>query len=352
MAEDGSWTRRALGAALGSGLAAACAPVSPLRGPPIVSVNMLQTGTLAPPATGTLVPPAKPTGDGGARLETAFDQALRMTVPVYLNGAGPFGFVVDTGANRSVVSREIAKAHGLPDAGTTDVHGIAGVEPAELALVRRFRVGSVTSYDLRLPALSRAKLGADGLLGVDVLKSRRIRLDFLDNQFEIVGSSAGGAEIGRDAATRIPDSSEAVRVPAQYRFGQLVIVDAEVGGVRVAAFIDSGSQVTVGNRALRDAVIRVKPEFGVRLAPIPLISATGQTAEGEFAPLPPVRLGGLAVTDILGVFANLHIFDLWKLNDRPAILIGIDVLRHFNDVSLDFGRRQVIFTPMTGRARR
>jgi hypothetical protein len=103
--------------------------------------------------------------------------------------------------------------------------------------------------------------------------------------------------------------------------------------------------VTVGNRALRDAVVRATPDFGVRLAPVPLISATGQTAMGEFAPLPTLRLGGMAVNQVIGIFAALHIFDLWKLADRPAILIGVDVLRHFHDVTLDFGRKQVIFTP-------
>jgi len=55
---------------------------------------------------------------------------------------------------------------------------------------------------------------------------------------------------------------------------------------------------------------------------------------------------------VMGIFAELHIFNLWKLNDRPAILIGIDVLRHFQGVTLDFGRRQVIFIPPPPSQRR
>jgi hypothetical protein len=327
------WTRRDLAAALGPGLLAACAPTRPL-----VSVNLLDTPAPAPT-------PQAPEPDAGAQLESAFDEARRMTVPVRLNNAGPFQFVVDTGANRSVVAREVAGVCGLPSAGQAPVHGIAGVQPADLVAVRRFSVGSVVSARLQLPMLPHAQLGADGLMGVDVLKNRRVVLDFIANRFE-VAASGSGIEIGRERATRIPDRGDSVQVPAQNRFGQLVIVDAEVGGVRVNAFIDSGSQVTVGNRALRDAVIHERPEFGPRLAPVPLISATGQTARGEFAPLPTVRLGGLAVNQILGIFADLHVFELWKLDDRPSILIGIDVLRHFADVTLDFGRRQVVFRPL------
>ncbi|HEY8617150.1 aspartyl protease family protein [Phenylobacterium sp.] len=325
-----AWTRRGLAAAVGPGLLAACASL-PRAEPPVVSINLLDAEPPPGPPDATL-------------LETAFDEARRMTVPVYIDRKGPYAFVVDTGANRTVVSRELAGACSLPSAGQAAVHGIAGVEPADLARVGRLRVGSVMSAGLDLPVLPRTRLGADGLLGVDVFKNRRVRMDFGQNRFEI-SPSGKGVEIGKRTDTRIRDVAGPVTVPAQHRFGQLVILDAEVGGVKVSAFIDSGSQVTVGNRALREAAVRARPELAVRLAPVPLISATGQTARGEFAPLPVVRLGGLAIHQVMGVFADLHIFDLWRLADRPALLVGVDVLRHFDDVTLDFGRKQVVFRP-------
>lgn len=326
------WSRRGLAAALAPAVLSACAMAQRRS---LISVNLLDTEPQPKP-------PALP--DAAARLEAAFDDAKRMVVPVYINGHGPFGFVVDTGANRSVVATEVAALCNLPSAGQAEVHGIAGAEPANLAAVRRLGVGDVVSSGLQLPVAPRAHLGADGLLGVDVLHGRRMSLDFAQNRFEISNSGAG-TEFGRDFNSRIPSHVDPIRVGASYRYGQLVILDAQVGEVPVSAFLDSGSQVTVGNRALRDAVVRATPDFGVRLAPVPLISATGQTAMGEFAPLPTLRLGGMAVNQVIGIFAALHIFDLWKLADRPAILIGVDVLRHFHDVTLDFGRKQVIFTP-------
>lgn len=51
----------------------------------------------------------------------------------------------------------------------------------------------------------------------------------------------------------------------------------------------------------------------------------------------------MALNNIRTAFAPLHIFSLWGLNDRPAMLVGIDILRHFDEVSLDFGRREVTF---------
>lgn len=320
-------SRRTAALGLAAGGLAVQAGARP-RPEPVLSINLAQP---APP------PPGEAT-----RLETAFDEALRMTVPVHVDNRGPFGFVVDTGANRTVVAIETAARCGLADDGSAPVHGIAGVQPAPLVKVQRLRVGSVQSRGLSLPTLPRDSLGADGLLGIDVLKGRRIELNFRDNTFQIDPSQSGAA-IGRGHDTRIPDPSEGVVVPAQYRSGQLVIFDADVDGIPVRAFLDSGAQITCGNEALRTALIARNPAYADRLAPTHLISATGQTSDATLALLPKMRLGGIGLNSIRAAFAPLHIFDLWSLNDRPAMLVGVDVLRNFDAVTLDFGARLVTF---------
>src|SRR3569623_838600 len=117
MAAEG-WSRRGLAAALGPALLSACAPG---RGRRVISVNLLDTEPKPKP-------PAGP--DAVARLEAAFDDAKRMVVPVYINGHGPFGFEVDTGANRSVVATEVAALCSLPSAGKAAAPGNDGVVPA------------------------------------------------------------------------------------------------------------------------------------------------------------------------------------------------------------------------------
>ena len=327
------WSRRGVLAAAGA-LAAGCQTPAPRE---LVTVNLADVAPSPIPS-----PPPLP---GGALLETAFDEALRMAIPVYLDGRGPFSFVVDTGANRSVVAQELAARIGLPSAGPMDVHSIAGVEPSPSFRIRTLRVGDVYSLDLQLPAAPTSRLGAQGLVGVDVLRNRRVTLGFAANQFVIQPSGSHGATVARAEGTRLPPmGGRTVVVPARYRFGQLIIVDAEIAGIPVIAFLDSGSQVTVGNKALREAILRADPGLAQRFIEAPLISATGQVARGEFALLPPLRLGGMLVQQISGVFADLHIFDLWGLRSQPAILIGVDVLRKFATVVLDFGRREVSFT--------
>jgi len=331
------WPRRRF---LAGSMGLSVAGCAPLLRKPLITVNLTDQG--APPVQ---------EGDAGAHLDTAFDEARRMTVPVRVNGHGPFQFVVDTGANRSVIGAEIAERLHLPAAGSTPVHGIAGVEPANLFKVAHMQVGATYAAGLELPGLAAAKLGADGLLGVDVMRNRRVTMNFIENLFEI-GASQFGAVIAPMRGSRLADPGpQVISVPARYRFGQLVIVGAEVADSPVSAFLDSGAQISVGNPALLAAILRQRPEMAARLVNVPLISATGQTADGQMARLPPLRLGGLRIASLTAVFADLHIFKLWELQDRPSILIGIDVLRQFEKVILDFGHREVIFeAPPPGRA--
>lgn len=280
-------------------------------------------------------------------LETAFDQAQRLTVPVFLNGKGPFDFVVDTGSNRCVVAAEVADYCRLPEVGQAPVHGILGAEPAVLVKADRVRVGQVVSAGLRMPKALRSRVGADGILGLDMLRGRRIVLDFRHRTFSIEGSNVG-AYVEAGPNSRLEARDRPISVPARFQSGQLVIIDAEAAGRKVTAFLDSGSQVTVANQAMRRAVLESYPELAQRLIRSELISATGQRAPADFGRLPGLRLGGLRISAPLVAFADLHIFDLWDLQARPTLLIGVDTLRRFEKVSFDFTRKLITFWPLRG----
>ncbi|HEY5106401.1 MAG TPA: retropepsin-like aspartic protease [Caulobacteraceae bacterium] len=292
-------------------------------------------------------PPSSGVGGAAALsvVRTSVDPSRRMTAPVTIDGRGPFTFVVDTGANRSVMSLELAASLGFSPGPSAMVHGIAGVEPAATVRVGRLAVGQVSSVRLGMLLLKAQALGADGILGVDVFKDRLVQLDFQNRRLFIGPSRPSPGQLDNQA-TRVarPGGDEtSLTVPARYRFGQLTVVDADAGGLPITAFLDSGSETTVGNLALRDGDARRQPALAAHLQSVQLLSATGQTAMGEIGPLPLLRLGGLKMGNLGAVFSDLHAFEIWGLSGRPAILIGMDILHHFNMVELDFGRRQVRF---------
>jgi hypothetical protein len=301
----------------------------------VVQVN-LQASALPPPVAG-----ATPDQDGAVRA--GFDAVRRMLVDVMIDAAGPYRFVVDTGANRSVLATEVAAALDLPTAGQALVHGIAGVMPSRTVQVRALTVGGLLSRRVRMPVLDGRFLGADGLLGVDVLAHRRALLNFKDQSFSLF-AGAEPVAVARTAGDRRAqaEAQDVVVVPARHRFGQLTIVDAEIGGVKLTAFLDSGAENTVGNMALHNA-LRGPGLLNERPPRVELVSATGQIAVGELSTVPPLRLGGVRLGNLTCVFADLHTFRIWDLEDRPALLIGVDVMRHFDSIELNFRERVVKF---------
>jgi len=80
-----------------------------------------------------------------------------------------------------------------------------------------------------------------------------------------------------------------------------------------------------------------------------LIGVTGDRVTAEFAVTRRLRLGGLHINDMRIAFADFHLFRYLGLEDRPAILLGMDALRLFDRVSIDFANRRVRLLPNESR---
>lgn len=261
-------------------------------------------------------------------LETSHDLYRRMTAPISLNGQGPYFFVVDTGANQTVVSREIAEALMLPAGPNRQLHGVADVEDTPTAIVQQVKVGTTIDKDVVMPVLPKDAIGADGILGIDRLRNQRLTLDFKHHQLDI----------RRSHYEELPPFTSAVR--ARQKSGQLTIVDADLAGIKISAFLDSGAEHTIGNPALLDLAVLRNPTS--KFYEVPVISVTGKTLPGKVGLLPVLRLGNVHLVDIAITFADLHVFQIWGL-DAPAVLVGMDALSVFDSVTLDFGRAEVWF---------
>jgi len=275
-----------------------------------------------------LSPPGGPGYSPPADLKTVEDIYRRMTAPIGVNGQGPFQFVVDTGANQSVISLELAAKLGLPHGPDEPLNGVAGIEFEPTTTVR-LDVGGRVQPAAVLSMLPARAIGGDGMLGLDSLEGQMLTLDF------------GGQRLRIDAPRWRSYNPEEIAVKAHRRDGQLTLVDADLAGMPLVAFLDSGAQNTIGNMALRQLAITRHPTCLMTDAPI--ISALGQTIPAEMAELPGLRVGSLRLPNWSVAFADLHTFRMWNLVDQPAILLGVDVLSRFAYVRLDFARDEVNF---------
>jgi len=297
--------------------------------PKIVRADIIEIGGSA--SRLTQIPSPQSAADGShyqppTHISAIMDIYKRMTTAVKIAGAGPYPFVADTGANQSVISTEVAAKLGLLLGPAQPLNGVAGVQltPTTQASVE---IGPRPKRQATLSVLPQAAIGAPGMLGLDLLDGAQLTLDF-SRQTLTIDDDAGRSGMGDE-----------VHLKAHRRDGQLTLVDADLAGIKVTAFLDSGAQDTIGNMALRQLAVTRYPLIPFR--PIPIISVTGQTIDAEFADLPGLRIGGLSVPNWPVAFADLHTFKLWDLVSRPAILIGVDILSRFETVCLDFRRDEV-----------
>jgi Aspartyl protease len=261
-------------------------------------------------------------------LKAVFDLYRRMTAPVRVNGRGPYPFVIDTGANQSVIADSLAVELGLKAGSPELLHSATGAEMAPTTAAR-LDIGDRREEDVILSVLPQASLGGLGMLGVDRLAGQRLTLDFARRRIVIEPS-------GR--AWRDPGD---VVLKTQRRDGQLTLVDAELAGAPITAFLDSGAESTIGNLALKAVAAAQHPAATWIEAPV--LSVTGQIMQAEMAGVPGLRIGGLHLPAWPVAFADLHTFALWGLTARPALMIGVDILSRFSAVSLDFARDEVRF---------
>jgi hypothetical protein len=258
---------------------------------------------------------------------TRRDAIGRIWAPVYINGRGPFRLVLDTGASHSGVTAMVALALGIPTDQSPPVilRGVTGSATVPTIRVDTLSVGDVAVDSPLLPIVPDAMGGAEGILGSEGLANKRIFIDFRHDRITITYSRGERA------------GSDFVRIPFRSLRGQLIVVDARVGQVRVKAIIDTGGQTTVANLALRNALGHRKG----RGKPDQIIGATMVAEDGEIIATPAIELGTIKMLDPGVTFADLYIFKQWKLIGEPAILIGMDALGVLDALVIDYRQHEL-----------
>jgi len=264
---------------------------------------------------------------------TRTDRIGRLLVPVTINGQGPFRFVLDTGANRTVLTPQLARHLGLPISTSSKLimTGVTGSAAVPTVAVAHVKVGDVELKNVQLPVAAGLSEDVSGTLGVDALPDTRLLLDF----------AKGRIEIRKAHFETLKDGFQQIR--GQCRFERLLIVRASVGRIPVRAVVDTGSQFTLGNLALR-----TKLGFVDQFDPARTTDVIGETLEsqkGERRPVPVVRVGTLQSPTPSFIFGDFHVFKLWGLEEEPAIVMGMDMLGSLDRLVIDYQRCELRVRP-------
>ena len=148
----------------------------------VTAISLIAAGcVVAAPGGGDAAPQP-----GEVAFELAGPGGAALVVPVQVNDAGPFPFILDTGATLTCVDETLAKDLGLEAAGGPIAIGggiRGGLGPMRLVALRSVALGDATVRDLQgcaidLAPMRKAGLDVRGLLGLNFLRSYRLTVDF------------------------------------------------------------------------------------------------------------------------------------------------------------------------------
>lgn len=246
-------------------------------------------------------------------------------------------FVLDTGAESTAISDRLASQLQLPSGPDVMVHSINASTLVPSVLLPRMRVQSETFENIVAPVFAQEELGAEGLLGLNHLQAFNLLLDIRNrratlnpNQTQGLRYETGGSEL----ATRIQRRMSTV--PSHMK-GGLLFMDIGVGNAQVTAFLDTGSQYSVGNEHLLKALGVIERQ----LQTVMVHSVNGVTILGRSGPTADILLGRKRVPQAALLFSDLHIFNVLGLTEGPALIIGADLLSRFDKVRIDYHTNRI-----------
>ena len=293
------------------------------------------------PAAATSVSPAANIADPAELLQevtvaapepryvapTRRDRIGRIWAPVYLNGKGPFRLVLDTGANRSAVITSVAELLG-PSAKTDQtvrLRGVTGTAIVPVVRVSRMEVGDLLMEPAMLPVVQDVFGGAEGVLGNEGLRDKRIVIDFKRDSITVK----------RSRRERPPPGFQTL--PITMIRDHLLAIDVFVGHVHAKAIIDSGAPDSIGNMALLQALRR-----SVKEQPFTdIVGVTLDVEKGQYINLPNIYMQSVKIRNVGMTFGDVYIFKHWNMIEQPAILLGMDVLGVLDQIILDYRSHEI-----------
>ncbi len=277
-----------------------------------------------------------PDFNDGDEIEIGEDRNDRMTINVNIphndnsqRDKSPYKFIIDTAAQRTILSNELADNLEFDLEKELKITTLSGTKPIRTVYVPELTLGQQDNIGLIAPTFRRSALGADGILGLDSLQGQRILFDF---KAEKISIAKQGEKLGRNNGREIV-------VRARRRDGQLIFTNATMDGFKVNVIIDTGSDSSIGNLALKRK-LRLRDK---NLLNIDLLDVRGQKVPALYGVTDDLRIGRARISSLPVAFADIAPFEVLNINNKPSIFLGMDALRTFDRIAIDFEDRRIYF---------
>ena len=274
----------------------------------------------------------------------------RVSTDVFIDGHGPFSFLLDTGSSRTMLFEHLRQTLGLApsEGGMLKVYAMNNIGTALPVKPRELRLAGQSITGLTLGVLpddlkpADGVQGADGILGMDALSNYFLMMDHDALRLKLMDPAGPDTEPYRHWP-----SAELTPYRARDMNVTLWWLRAKFGDQSVTALLDMGSGITMLNWNAAEKLGLRKSSFDK--APF---SQSLRDALGTLEPVVTVK--GLTITIADRTFpaqtvivANAAVFRYFGLDNKAAAIIGPALLR-YNSLAIDFNRRRVYIGP-TGK---
>jgi hypothetical protein len=259
------------------------------------------------------------------------------TIPAYVNGRGPFAFILDTGADGSALYRWFAEKEHLPKGTVRDVSGQTGSVSSPTYSLKTLSVDGRAIHNIVADGLpNRHDAGQEaGVAGNDLMDGTITIFDFPCRTVEIHPKPIDvHAIVPRDSVVfqggSVPDGTQ-------------LTLPVTVGGVEGTAYLDTGSRDT-----------RISPSFAAAAHIDPSLPAFrdadlifGFKSKGtvsRIGPIGAVQFAGITVTHAEARVIDLPDFGTFRRGGPPSMILGMDLMKGYRLV-YDHEAKRFWFTP-------
>jgi len=268
----------------------------------------------------------------------------RLVTDVYVDGQGPFAFVIDTASSRSLIYEHVRQRLGLIQSqpkrlvvyGINDVAEVMPVKPGEL------RLAGETVQGLTLGVLPDSEpSGPDGVLGVDVLSRYFVVLDRGTMRLKLLPPGAESAKLYADWAEAQLTPRAFKQFPIQFWYLKTRFNDHSL-----TALFDLGAGTTMMNWEAAERLGLRKLHYAAvyGLPPVELQDVLGKEAPALRAEGLEIRLPGKFWSRQSAIIADAPIFTYFDLEEQAAAIIGPGLLRN-NSLAIDFAGEKLYVGP-------
>lgn len=267
-----------------------------------------------------------------AEVPLSIAESGHATVPVEIRGVGVFEFVLDTGAEGTALYSPFEAVNNLPlRAETTELQGQTGSVPVRLASLPDLTVDGLRAENVAAVVLEPRADGVPlaGIIGLDVFGGAALDFDLPRGRVQFRPSGTRFAGLGTNDA-----------VAAATTTGGLLTFPVVIAGAPAVAVLDTGARKTRINWRLGRLI-------GLDAASLPpgdvIQGATNTAVVSSAATVREVRFGSVLLPSAPVLVADLPVFELFGVADRPAVIFGLDWLTATRLV-VDFPARRIWFS--------